>query len=405
MTTPMPASPTPQSAVPARRSLELFSGAGGLALGTALAGFHHLALVERNRNACQTLRLNRQAFGFNQDWSVLETDVRLMDYSVYPQDIDLLAGGPPCQPFSLGGKHGGQADDRNLFPEVFRAVRALRPRAVILENVKGLLRTTFRPYFDYIIRQLEYPQLLPRSDETWTDHAARLEREVRAGLRAEYSVRYQLINCADFGVPQRRERVFIVAFRADQGITWKPITPTHSEAALNNAKFVTGKYWQEHRLEPQYAPDPARWDTLDLGQPVQRWRTVRDALTFPVILPEPLDFQESPGFDHHFGNPGARAYPGHTGSPYDLPAKTLKAGDHGVPGGENMLARTDGSVRYFTVREAARLQTFPDAYKFAGAWVECFRQLGNAVPVKLARILAERVADQLETAEAVTRVR
>ena len=105
--------------------------------------------------------------------------------------------------------------------------------------------------------------------------------------------------------------------------------------------------------------------------------------------------------DHHFGNPGARAYPGHTGSPYDQPAKTLKAGDHGVPGGENMLVRADNSVRYFTVREAARLQTFPDAYQFAGAWVECFRQLGNAVPVKMARLLAERVADQLEAAEVV----
>lgn len=98
-------------------------------------------------------------------------------------------------------------------------------------------------------------------------------------------------------------------------------------------------------------------------------------------------------------NPGARSYTGHTGSPFDEPAKTLKAGDHGVPGGENMLARVDGSVRYFTVREAARLQTFPDDYLFRGAWTEAMRQLGNAVPVRLAETVARSVARTLEDHE------
>ena len=102
---------------------------------------------------------------------------------------------------------------------------------------------------------------------------------------------------------------------------------------------------------------------------------------------------------NHIVNPGARSYPGHTGSPLDEPAKTLKAGDHGVPGGENMLARPDGSIRYFTVREAARLQTFPDDYVFQGAWSEAMRQLGNAVPVKLAESIASAVARTLETLE------
>lgn len=93
--------------------------------------------------------------------------------------------------------------------------------------------------------------------------------------------------------------------------------------------------------------------------------------------------------------PGARSYTGHTGSPLDEPAKTLKAGDHGVPGGENMLARPDGTVRYFTVRESARLQTFPDDYIFAGSWTESMRQLGNAVPVGLARPIAADIAARL----------
>ena len=96
---------------------------------------------------------------------------------------------------------------------------------------------------------------------------------------------------------------------------------------------------------------------------------------------------------------GARIYPGHTGSPLDLPAKTLKAGDHGVPGGENMLVRTDGSVRYFSVRESARLQTFPDGYELHGAWSEAMRQLGNAVPVTLAQVVASSVATHLLMAD------
>ena len=104
-------------------------------------------------------------------------------------------------------------------------------------------------------------------------------------------------------------------------------------------------------------------------------------------------------------NPGARRYRKHTGSLLDEPAKTIKAGAHGVPGGENMLALPDGSVRYFTVRECARLQTFPDEFSFAGAWTRCMRQLGNAVPVTLAGTMAKSVRSWLDssvdTADAV----
>jgi DNA (cytosine-5)-methyltransferase 1 len=119
---------------------------------------------------------------------------------------------------------------------------------------------------------------------------------------------------------------------------------------------------------------------------------VRDAIG---DLPDPRRFQDS-NIPNHVLNPGARSYVGHTGSPLDEPAKTLKAGVHGVPGGENMLARPDGSVRYFTVREAARLQTFPDDFVFRGSWSENMRQLGNAVPVTLAETIARSVARTLE---------
>ena len=109
-----------------------------------------------------------------------------------------------------------------------------------------------------------------------------------------------------------------------------------------------------------------------------------------MILP-----REAKAFSNHRFIPGARSYAGHTGSPLDEPAKTLKAGDHGVPGGENMLLKPNGTVRYFSLRESARLQGFPDDFTFPGSWTESMRQLGNAVPVTLAEVVGDSVAKSL----------
>jgi len=128
-----------------------------------------------------------------------------------------------------------------------------------------------------------------------------------------------------------------------------------------------------------------------IEEPLKPWKTVREAL---ADMPNP-EKETKHHFINHSYQPGAKAYPGHTGSPLDLPAKTLKAGGHGVPGGENMMVNDDGSCRYFTIRESARLQTFPDGYRFHGAWGEVMRQLGNAVPVELARQLMSSVGIQL----------
>lgn len=376
-------------------SVELFTGAGGLAIGTARAGFAHRAVFEWNGDACETLRNNVPVMPFMGDWEIVEGDVRAVAFRRFRNSVDLVAAGAPCQPFSLGGKHKAYDDTRNMFPEVFRAAREILPRAVIVENVKGLMRTSFRPYFDYIISALEDPELCAKANEDWKDHALRLERvrDRATANRVKYRVHHQLLNAADFGLPQRRERVFVVALREDVGVEWPGLSPTHSEDTLLFDQWVSGDYWREHGLAKPHTPTrlKARVDRLwAQGRPMftERWRTVRDALR---DLPEPKDGLEHPSILNHVGNRGAKAYPGHTGSPLDEPAKTLKAGDHGVPGGENMLRHPTGKVRYFSVREAARLQGFPDEYRFSGAWTECLRQLGNAVPVGLARAVAESV--------------
>lgn len=381
-------------------SIELFTGAGGLAMGTAEAGFAHRAVFEWNRDACDTLRENAARVKHMRDWEIREEDVRNVDFRPYEGKVDLIAAGAPCQPFSLGGKHKAYDDNRNMFPEVFRASREIHPRAVIVENVKGLLRQSFRPYFDYIISALANPDLSPRPRESWQGHAKRLRAAANDPLAGSvrYRVHHQLLNAADFGLPQRRERVFIVAVREDIGTQWPGLFPTHSEDALLFDQWVSGDYWEWHGITAPPVPEGLKSRVERLwaqGRPMftERWRTVRDALR---DLPEPISHKEHPTILNHVRNPGAKSYPGHTGSPLDSPAKTLKAGDHGVPGGENMLRQPGGEVRYFSVREAARLQGFPDDYRFSGSWSECLRQLGNAVPVDLARAVAKSVRTIIE---------
>lgn len=387
------------------KSVELFTGAGGLALGLEGAGFGHEIVVERNRYCCDTIRENQQrGFRALQNWQLFSGDVRDFDYAQVENQVDLLAGGPPCQPFSIGGKHQAFNDSRDMFPEVVRAVRELKPRAILVENVKGLTRKSFANYFSYIVLQLSHPEVVRKPDEDWTNHRDRLERYHTKGSWGglEYHIVPRLLNSANFGVPQKRERVFFVGFRSDLGLEWSFPEETHSFDALLYDQFVSGEYWDRHQVAQRHRPEaPAKhaarihWlrnESLLLAKQ-EPWRTVRDALRG---LPDPERGTDSTFLNHVFV-PGARSYVGHTGSPMDEPAKTLKAGDHGVPGGENALVKPDGSIRYFTVREAARIQTFPDEYLFHGAWTETMRQLGNAVPVMLGQVVAEGIRAKLNS--------
>lgn len=382
------------------KSVELFVGAGGLGLGVSQAGFKPVAVMDWDKWACDTIRQN-QELGLKEvkNWPLHEIDVREFDFETIEGDVDLVTGGPPCQPFSLGGSHKAHLDTRDMFPQAIRAVRTLKPRAFVFENVKGLTRTAFANYLEYIRLQLRHPDLVPREDEPWLGHLARLEDyETKGRYKGlEYRVAFRVLNAANYGVPQKRERVFIVGFRADTCIEWHFPDPTHSQDALIWDKWRTGDYWDLQKVSKKDRPDDERQllraSRLDERPETAAWQTVRNAIS---NLPDPeLSPNKNTIFSDHRFQPGARSYPGHTGSPLDEPAKTLKAGVHGVPGGENMLRRPDGSVRYFTIRESARLQTFPDQMVFHGSWSETMRQLGNAVPVRLGRVVAESVRDRL----------
>ena len=384
------------------KSIELFAGAGGLGIGLHKAGFTPVSVIERDLYCCDTIRHNQHLkVEAVRDWNVLRCDVRRIDFKDYEGKVDLVSGGPPCQPFSVGGKHRACNDTRDRFPEAVRAVREARPKAFIFENVKGLTRTTFKNYYEYIQLQMEHPTVARKGNESWMDHLCRLERHHTSGKREDlhYRVVTRILNAADFGIPQRRERVFFVGFRDDLKFAWNFPTETHSHDSLVWEQVKDATYWERNRVargDRYVAPRMLERARKLLTKPkTAAWRTVRDALDG---LPDPEKKPRlSAEISNHIFQPGARSYTGHTGSPWDEPAKTLKAGVHGVPGGENMLARPDGSVRYFSVRESARLQTFPDEYLFHGSWSEAMRQLGNAVPVQLAHFVGGTVINQLSS--------
>jgi DNA (cytosine-5)-methyltransferase 1 len=364
------------------KSLEIFSGAGGLAKGLELTGFEHASFVEFNKDACRSLRLN-----FNPE-IVFEGDIADFDLRTL-KNVDLVAGGPPCQPFSLGGKHKSHQDHRDMFPYAIRAIEELQPKAFIFENVKGLLRPSFKEYFNYIILRLTYPHCEILKNEAWSQHIGRLkELTSKSYDGTRYKVIFKLLNAANYGVPQKRERVVIVGIRSDLDVEWKFPEFTHSEDRLNWEKYVTGQYWERHGIPVQHDDKLARLLEIKYGiyPPEEKpWMTVRDCL---VNVPHPLALHN---IEDHVFKDGARVYSGHTGSEIDQPSKTIKAGGHGVPGGENMIRYEDGTVRYFTVYEAKLIQTFPENFVITGSWGEAMRQIGNAVPVKLAKTIGSHL--------------
>lgn len=372
------------------RGIELFSGCGGLALGMARAGIEHELLIEWNRRACETLALNKaRGVDHAKAWDARQADVRGVDWAAWAgRGIDLVSGGPPCQPFSVGGKARGEEDARDMWPEAIRCVAALSPKAFVFENVRGLARDSFAGYLDWIVESLARPQLARRKGEGHAEHAARIKAHLDP---VRYCVGVFQVNAADFGAPQIRHRVIVAGIAAGVGMDLAAPAPTHSRERLLWDKWASGSYWARHGLaRPVDIPKAeaaiaARLAATGVAPAGLSWITVRDALS-GMATPG------CPGWLNHEQQPGAKTYPGHTGSALDAPAKALKAGAHGVPGGENMLIGDDGAARYFTAREAARLQGFPDDWVFESPWSETMRQIGNAVPTQLATALGRWIS-------------
>jgi DNA (cytosine-5)-methyltransferase 1 len=355
-------------------------------------------MVERDGDAAATVAHNA-SIGIQHvsDWPYRQVDVREVKWSDY-KGVDVIAGGPPCQPFGIGGKARGPNDERDMWPEAVRAVREARPIAFAFENVFGMLRERFEDYVAWVKACLERPDHPRKPTESHEEHLARIVKKPRA-----YKVVIQSVNAAEFGAPQNRKRILFLGVRADAGYDPPLLKRTHSRERLLFDQYVTGEYWEKHGLsakgrKPLLKPDEglvARLAAKPLQQPMGLpWVTVRDAIA---------DLGEPDGLNGHVLQEGARPYPGHTGSPWDLPAKALKAGDHGVPGGENMLVRDDGSVRYFTIRESARLMGLPDSYEFPRSWTESMRQMGNAVPVQLGEAVGKWLVEQVDAAKAPRR--
>jgi DNA (cytosine-5)-methyltransferase 1 len=311
-------------------SVEVCAGAGGQALGLEAAGFQHLACVELDPQACETLRLNRP------EWNVIEGDLRAVVQGGRLTEFrgcDLVAGGVPCPPFSLAGKQLGADDERDLFPAILDLTRQLRPRAVLIENVRGLLGAKFIPY-----------------------RARVLERLADLGYqRAEW----ELLQAADFGVPQLRPRAILVALRDDIDADWFwPIpepgrAPTVGEALVdlmgaNGWPYAAAWADRASRVAPTLVGGSKKHGGPDLG-PTRAKREWASMGCSGLGIAD-----EAPG-------PGAPA-------------------DH---------------APRLTVRMTARLQGFPDDWEFAGRKTAQYRQVGNAFPPPVATAVGGAIAQAL----------
>ena len=307
-------------------SLELCAGAGGQALGLEQAGFGNEGLVEIEHHFCNTLRLNRP------EWRVFEKDLReFVQHDAAPfKGIDLLAGGLPCPPFSIAGKQLGEQDERNLFPATLDLVDITRPRAVMIENVRGILGAVFEDYRQQLKARFE-----------------------KMGYHAEW----HLLNASDFGVPQLRPRVVIVALRRDiaNHFTWPTGTGRNPQ--------TVGEVLYDLMAERGWKGAAA-------------WKDRADDVA-PTIV----------GGSLKHGGP-------------DLgPTRAKKAwatlGVDGMGIADEPPGRDFVGMPRLTVPMVARIQGFPDNWKFSGRKTAAYRQVGNAFPPPVARAVAEQIHQSL----------
>lgn len=300
-------------------SLELCAGAGGQARGLELAGFDHEGVVEIDGDCCKTLSLNRPG------WRVHHQDLNLFDGRDY-RGIDLLAGGLPCPPFSVAGKQLGKDDERNLFPAALRLVDETRPKAIMIENVRGFLGAVFEDYRGFIRNELK---------------------------KLGYEAQWRLLNACDYEVPQLRPRVIIVALRDDlkDGFEWPtpsrvnaPTVGETLEDLMAERGWLGARAWaaRADEIAPTLVGGSKKHGGPDLGptRARQAWASLGvNGKTLADLAPDP-DFVGMPRL---------------------------------------------------TVRMAARIQGFDDAWQFHGRKTAAYRQVGNAFPPPVAAAVAAQL--------------
>ena len=325
-------------------SIELFAGAGGLALGMEEAGFHHIMLNEIDHNACETLRCNRP------EWNVVEKDIKDIDFSPYYGKVDFLTGGFPCQAFSYAGKQGGFNDTRGtLFFEMARAVKEIQPKVFMAENVKGLLAHDHGKTFSVIkntITELGYTLIPPK-----------------------------VLKAVKYKVPQKRERLIMIAVRNDlyNHINFLWPSPYHRILTLRDTFYKGILYGTDvPASEGQKYPDKKK-SVMELVPMGGDWRDL------PINIQ-----QEYMGKSFFLGG-------GKTGMArrlsLDEPSLTLTC----APAQKQTERCHPIETRPLTVREYARIQTFPDNWKFEGNISSKYKQIGNAVPVNLAAAVGRSI--------------
>lgn len=303
-------------------SLELCAGGGGQALGLEGAGFHHVGVVECEPQYCTTLRLNRP------HWNVLQQDIRDFQPSAFG-DVDLIAGGVPCPPFSIAGKQLGGDDERDMFPTALNIISKIKPRAVMLENVQGLASAKFKEYRDELLKRFS-----------------------KMGYEAEWRV----LQASDFGVPQLRPRFILVALRPDdlmhfmwpRGSTFPPTVGDTLVDLMGANGWLGTEDWAEgaNRIAPTLVGGSKKHGGPDLGptRAKQQWRELGvDGMGLADEAPDVI-----------------------------YPADKLPR---------------------LTVRMAARIQGFPDEWQFSGKKTTAYRQVGNAFPPPVAKAVGRRIIE------------
>lgn len=323
------------------KSIELFAGAGGLALGLERAGIEGLAFVEKNHDACESLRLNRN------HWNIIEGDISVIDFSIYYGKIDLVSGGAPCQAFSYAGKKLGFGDTRGtLFAEFARCVRETKPKMFLFENVKGLLSH---------------------------DQGRTLQTIIQVFQELDYQVQYRVLNACYYGVGQKRERIFIVGIRNDL------INQINFEFPQADDRItVLADVLKNVPESPGQIYSKSKYNVMKLVPPGGCW----------VDLPEQIA-KDYMGKSYYSGG-GRRGIARRIS--WDEPCLTLTTS----PSQKQTERCHPDYTRPFTVREYARIQSFPDQWLFYGKISEQYKQIGNAVPVELAYRIGLQIVKALK---------